>query len=271
MRVRSLAVTRLLDGEVSRSPREFLRLLPGHPLGSTFELVTIYPFKRLPDRGVACWAALGVVASAGLVACWRPAFEIGLSAYIGAGEDQRGFDYERELTPLTNLRPWSLLIVAAAMLLLVTSVAALVWGNRPILVFLACGIALLSLRAALDVDDRLVWSEGSGVIGYDEPSGGPLLQPAINELKVDDTPFPGGPGPAAGNCWAARTAYRARGLDAWWLLLRLAVVASLLAAFRAFRLSPASMASPGTNFGRGTRGARMAHRPRPQRARMRPR
>lgn len=198
-------------------------------------MVTSYPFKRLSDRGVACWAALGVVASAGLIACWRPAFEIGLSAYIGAGEDQRGFDYERELTPLTNLRPWSLLIVAAAMLLLVTSVAALVWGNRPILVFLACGIALLSLRAALDVDDRLVWSEGSGVIGYDEPSGGPLLQPAINELKVDARLSPEARDPG----WellGGEDGYRARGLDAWWLLLRLAVVASLLAAFRAFRL-----------------------------------
>lgn len=196
--------------------------------------MTMYVFKRLPDRGVACWAALAGVAIAAFAACWRPAFEIGLSAYVGAGDDQRGFDYERKLTPLTELRPWSLLIAAAALLLLMTSIAALVWGNRPILVFLACGVTLLTLRAAIGVDEALDWSDG-GVIGYEEPNGGALLQPAIDELKAAARLSPEAQDPG----WelvGGEHGYRARGLDAWWLLLRLAVVASILAGYRAFRL-----------------------------------
>jgi hypothetical protein len=162
-------------------------------------------------------------------------FEIGIGAYIGAGNEQRSFDYDRELTSLTDLRPWSLLMVAAALLLLVTSVTALIWGNRPILVFVACAVALLSLRAALDVDDRLGWPGSGGVIGYEEPKGGPLLQPAIDELKADArrSPEAGEPG------WTLlgdEYGYRARGLDGWWLLLRLTIVVSVLTAFRVSRL-----------------------------------
>src|SRR6478672_1714276 len=127
-----------------------------------------YVLTRLPDRGTACWAMVGIAAlAASVVVSIRPMFEIGIGAYIGAGNEQRSFDYDRELTPLTDLRPWSLLMVAAALLLLVTSVTALIWGNRPILVFVACAAALLSLRAALDVDDRLGWPGSGGVIGYE--------------------------------------------------------------------------------------------------------
>jgi hypothetical protein len=162
-------------------------------------------------------------------------FEIGIGAYIGADLEQRGFDYDRVLTAVTDLRPWSLLMLAAALVLLLTSVTALIWGNRPILVLLACAIALLSLRAVLDVDDRLGWPGSGGVIGYEEPKGGPLLQPAIDELKADArrSPEAGEPG------WTlsgGEDGFRARGLDGWWLLLRLTIVVSVLTAFRVSRL-----------------------------------
>ena len=85
-------------------------------------------------------------------------------------------------------------MLAAALVLLVTSVTALIWGNRPILVLLACAVALLSLRAALDVDDRLGWPGSGGVIGYEEPNGGPLLQPAYRRAEGRCTPIPGSRG-----------------------------------------------------------------------------
>ena len=184
-----------------------------------------YVLTRLPDRGTACWAMIGIAALAAAVACLRPMFEIGIGAYIGAGNEQRGFDYDRRLTPLTDLRPWSLVMLAAALVLLVTSVTALIWGNRPILVLLACAVAVLSLRAVLDVDDRLGWPGSGGVIGYEEPNGGPLLQPGIDALKADAnrSPEAGEPG------WTllgGEHGYRARGLDGWWLLLRLTIVVS---------------------------------------------
>jgi hypothetical protein len=192
-------------------------------------------FRRLPDRGLLSWAALGAAAIAAVVACARPTFEIGLGATIGAGNDQRGFDYERQLTPLSDLRPWSLLMLAAALVLLATSVTALLWGNRPVLVLLACTVALLSLRAVLSVTDAVVWSEGNGVIGYEEPNGGLLLQPAIDELKADARRSPEAREPG----WellGGEHGYRARGLPGWWLLQRLVVFVSLLTAYRVFRL-----------------------------------
>ncbi len=191
--------------------------------------------RRLPDRGVLSWAAIGAAAIVAVVACARPAFEIGLGASIGAGNDQRTFDYERQLTPLTDLRPWSLLMLAAALVLLATSVTALLWGNRPVLVLLACAVALLSVRAVLSVNDAVVWAEGNGVIAYEEPNGGLLLQPAIDELKADARRSPEAREPG----WellGGEHGYRARGLDAWWLLQRLVAVASLLTAYRVFRL-----------------------------------
>jgi hypothetical protein len=192
-------------------------------------------FRRLPDRGVLSWAAIGAAAIAAVVACARPAFEIGLGASIGAGNDQRVFDYERQLTPLTDLRPWSPLMLAAALVLLATSVTALLWGNRRVLVLLACAVALLSLRAVLSVNDAVVGAEGKGVIGYEEPNGGLLLQPAIDALKADARRSPEAREPG----WellGGEHGYRARGLDGWWLLQRLVAVVSLLTAYRVFRL-----------------------------------
>ena len=43
-----------------------------------------YALRRLPDRGIVCWAAIGVAALAAAVACTRPMFEIGIGASIGA-------------------------------------------------------------------------------------------------------------------------------------------------------------------------------------------
>ena len=91
-----------------------------------------YALTRLPDRGIACWAVVGIAGLAAAVVCFRPMLEIGIGASIGARVEQRGFDYDRVLTPVADLRPWSLLMLAAALLLLVTSVTALIWGNRPI-------------------------------------------------------------------------------------------------------------------------------------------
>jgi hypothetical protein len=194
-----------------------------------------YLLLRRPDRGTACWAVIGVAALAAAVACTRPMFEIGIGAYIGGGDEQRGFDYDRVLTPLTDLRPWSLVMLAAALILLVTTVVALIWGNRPILVLVACAVALLSLGAALNIDDRLGWVELGGVVGYEEPHGGRLLQPAIDELKADARRSPEAQEPG----WelvGGKYGYRSRGLDAWWLVLRLTIVVSILAAFRGCRL-----------------------------------
>ena len=62
-----------------------------------------------------------------------------------------------------------------------------------------------------------------------------MLQPAIDELKADARRSPEAQEPG----WellGGEHGYRARGLDAWWLVLRLTVVVSILTGFRVCRL-----------------------------------
>ncbi len=176
--------------------------------------------------------ALGAVVA--LVACFLPAFQIAIEAYIGAGDEQRGFTYERELT-LIRATPWSLLVPAGAVALLAVGALAVVKGDRPWLVAASCVIALLSLRASLGVVQALDWGDGVGVIGYEEPSGGRLLQPSIDELRDDARASP----EAADPGWellGGEHGFRARGLVGWQLLQPVIAGLALLTTYRTFRL-----------------------------------
>jgi hypothetical protein len=53
--------------------------------------------ERLRSPHALSWSAVGVAAAALVVACFVPSLEIAISAFIGAGDDQRGFRYERKL------------------------------------------------------------------------------------------------------------------------------------------------------------------------------
>jgi hypothetical protein len=91
------------------------------------------------------------------------------------------------------------------------------------------------LPAIVDVDDRLGGGP-HGVMGFEKPHGGPLLQPALDDLTADARRSP----EARDSGWrllGGEHSYRATGLVGWWLLERLAIVLSLLTAYRAFRLS----------------------------------
>jgi hypothetical protein len=190
--------------------------------------------ERLRGNHALSWTAIGSAALAGVVACFLPSVELGLTASIGAGNEQRAFHYDRELTLVPGLSPASLLVLGAAVALLGLSLAALRWGSRVWLVLPACAIALLCLRGARDVSDRLQWSD-RGVIGYEQPNGGLLLQPALDDLKAAARSSPEAR-EAGWELSGGEHAYRSRGLTGWLFLERLAIAVAGLTAYRTFRL-----------------------------------
>jgi hypothetical protein len=197
--------------------------------------------ERRRTRHVLSWAAIGVTAAAAAVACFLPGLEIAIVASIGAGFEQRSFRYARELTLAGDLRPIGPLAVAGAIAVVVAAAAGVVLGTRWWLVVpcfaVACGLAFLVLETE---DERLFWSDG-GVVGYERPNGGPLLQPALDDLKADARGSPEAQDPG----WEllAEHGYAARGLTGWRLLMWSAFALFCLTLFRAARLGLGWVAS----------------------------
>jgi hypothetical protein len=181
------------------------------------------------------WTAIGVPAAAACGACFLPAFDLRIEALIGAGDEQLSFDYTSRLS-LADLRPVGLLALVAAAAILAVAVAALLRGARAWLVVVAFVLAWSLGLIVYDVlDERLEgeWSE-SGVIGYEEPHGGPLLQPALDDLKARARRSPEAQEPG----WEllAEHGYAARGLSGWRLFAWSVLALFWLTAYRLARL-----------------------------------
>ena len=133
--------------------------------------------------------AIGLAAAAAVVACFLPAFEIAVEAIIGAGVEQRSFRYTRELTLAGDLRPFGLLPLAAATRARrvrgrrgsSAGHPAVARGRRPSCSRAALADARLRHRGQATRLDRATRAS----IGYEEPNGGPLLQPALDDLQDD--------------------------------------------------------------------------------------
>jgi hypothetical protein len=181
------------------------------------------------------WAAIGVAAVVAAVACFLPAFELAIEASIGAGDEQRGFRYTAEWTLAGDLRPAGLLPLAAALALLAAAVAGVLLGSRPLLVagafVVACGLGVL----VLDTDERTQWAGPGGVIGYEEPNGGLILQPAVDDLQARARRSPEAREPG----WelAGENAYSSRGLTGWVVLRWTTIVLLWLTGYRLARLA----------------------------------
>jgi hypothetical protein len=180
------------------------------------------------------WTAVGVAAAAAGLACFLPAFDLRIEALIGADDDQRSYDYTSRLS-LADLRPVGLLALVAAVAILAVAVAALLRGARAWMVVVAFVLAWSLGLLVYDVlDERLEgWSE-SGVIGYEEPHGGPLLQPALDDLKARAQRSPEAQEPG----WEllAEHGYAARGLSGWHLFAWSVLALFWLTAYRLARL-----------------------------------
>ena len=187
------------------------------------------------ERHLLGWAAIGVAAVVAAIACLVPAFEVAIEASVGAGAEQRGFRYADEVAIAGDTLPFGLLPLAAAVALLAAAVAAIVLGSRPWLVVaafaVACGLGVL----VLNTEDRLMWVSEGGVVGYEEPSGGPLLQPAVDDLKARARSSPEAQQPG----WEliAENGFASRGLRGWQLLQWSTLALFWLTAYLLARLS----------------------------------
>ena len=116
------------------------------------------PGARRGDRWVwlACLAA-GVLV---LIGCALATVAVGQDAIIGAGDTQRGFDYDRSVRFATYLEPGAMLFVVGAAALVLLAVIALARGSTPVLVVAAAVLSLALVIEVVRVADELDWPDG---------------------------------------------------------------------------------------------------------------
>src|SRR5262245_6865611 len=165
------------------------------------------------------WIAVGLAAAVAVVACFLPALEIRIEAFIGAGGAQVGFSYADRLSIALDAAPFGLLPVAGGLFLL--AMGALGAIRRPpgwLVVASFVVAASLALLVYDTEDQRLGWVEEGGVVGYESDNGGPLLGPGLDDLHAmaQASPEAQRPGWALGG---GEHGYASRGLAAWRVFL----------------------------------------------------
>jgi hypothetical protein len=191
--------------------------------------------ERRRNTHVLSWAGIGLAGATVVVACFLPMFELAIEAIIGADAEQRSFRYSRELTLAGDLRPFGLLPLAAGLALVGAAVAGLHRGTRPWLVVASFVLAIALAILVFDTEDnRLGWTGHAGVVGYEEPNGGPLLQPALDDLQTMARRSPEAQEPG----WelGSEHGYAARGLDGWRIFLWSSLALVWLTGYRLARL-----------------------------------
>jgi hypothetical protein len=192
--------------------------------------------ERLRGNHALSCAAIGAAALALVVACFLPGIEIALSASIGAGNAQRGFDYNRELALVEAGWPGPLAVVGG-LALVVAAVLGIVLGSRPWLVVASFVVAVALGLLVFDTEDqRLQWAGRGGAIGYESPHGGPLLQPPLDDLKAEARASPEARNPG----WELigdEHGFSSRGLPAWRVFLWSSLALLWLTGYRLARLA----------------------------------
>jgi hypothetical protein len=199
--------------------------------------------ERLRAHHALSWSAIGLAGVALTVACLLPAAELRLSAYTGAGGAQRSFDYERETT-IAGSSWLGVLVLLAGPAFVAAAAAGLAVGSRPRLVLGSTVLAVGLLALAVDTEGRVREADVSGVVGYEAPHGGPLLQAPLDELKADARRSPEARDPG----WTLtgdEHGYAARGLGGSTLFLAAAAALAWLTGYRAARLRLGPWASIG--------------------------
>jgi hypothetical protein len=97
-----------------------------------------------------------------VLGCALTTIEIGQSAFIGAGEAQRGFDYDRTVHFVTYPRPGSLLHLLGGIALVACGLPS---RPRPAVVLVAAAISVAFVLQAPRISDELQWVNNGGVIG----------------------------------------------------------------------------------------------------------
>jgi hypothetical protein len=193
--------------------------------------------ERLRGHHALSWTAIGVAAAALVVACFVASLEIAIEAYIGAGNEQRGFSYDRELTLAFDVGWPGPLAVVGGLALVAAGVAGIVVGSRRWLVVASFVVAMALGALVFDTEDqRLQWAGRGGVIGYESPHGGPLLQPPLDDLKAEARASPEARDPG----WTllgGEYGFSSRGLPAWRVFLWSTLALLWVTGYRLARLA----------------------------------
>jgi hypothetical protein len=199
--------------------------------------------ERLRSHHVLSWSAVGVAAAALVVACFVASLEIAISAGIGAGNERRVFSYERKLALAFDVGWPGPLALVAGLALIAAAVTAIVVGSRPWLVVASFAVAVALGLLVFDTEDqRLAWAGPGGVIGYESPHGGPLLQPALDDLQAEARASSEARNPG----WeltGGENGFSSRGLTAWRVFLWSALALLWLTGYRVSRLALRPLAS----------------------------
>jgi hypothetical protein len=193
------------------------------------------PGVRRDDRRfwLACLAAGLVV----LLGCVLPTIEVGQGAFIGAGETQRSFEYDRSVRFATYSEPGARLFVVGGAGLALLAILALARGSSAVLVVAAAVVSFALVVEVLRIADQLHWVRGGVYSCNEEPrleDCAPFVARAERELQADILRRPEASEP--GFQLLARNGYRARGKIGWQLMAWACAAAALLTAFWAFRL-----------------------------------
>jgi len=188
---------------------------------------------------LACLAA-GLVIT---VACFLPAIEFGDTAYIGAGDEQRSFVFNRSLTLAGYVRPGSLPFLVGGPLLTLAGLYGLARGTRAPAVVLVCAVSIAAAVQSLRIAAELQWTEidsGVAVCGRADEDRtldecAPFLAPAIRDLQREVLARPIARDPEFG-LLGGEDGYRARGLAGWRLLQPVVYLLAPWASYRLLRL-----------------------------------
>jgi hypothetical protein len=181
-------------------------------------------------------AAIAAAAGAACIACFLPAFQIAIEAFIGAGAEERVFRYERSVTlvPSSGVGGFAVLALGLALVALGVVGAARGWAAASSIAAFILALVLLSL--VFDAENGpLDWPGPHGVIGHEESSAGPLLGDSIDDLARDARQSP----EAADPGWTpvgGPDAYAARGLAGWRIVLWSTLVLCWLGGYGLLRL-----------------------------------
>ena len=119
---------------------------------------------------------------------------------------------------------------------------ASVVGSRLWLVVASFAVAVALALLVFDTEDqRLSWA-GPGVVGYESPHGGPLLQPALDELQAEARASSEARNPG----WkltGGEHGFSSRGLTAWRVFLWSVLALLWLTGYRLSRLALRPVAS----------------------------
>ena len=184
------------------------------------------------------WAACGVGSALVVAGCLLPTIEVGQSAFVGAGETQRGFDYARTVHFATYGQPTALFFLLGGAALVALSTFALLRRSSAPVILAATTVSLVFVVGTIRIGDELqgAWAEG-GVLACDQPLEDcvPVIAPATRNLQAEIRTRPEAQEPGFELLY--ENGYSARGKIGWSLIFWSSIGLAVLTLYRAFVLA----------------------------------